>query len=960
MITHPIIRFGVLAVSIILPAGLSTGAEFYSIEGISTTSVNDLWPLSNLIQGPGVGFDAVEPFDKLVGGETGNWVTDDPGGFPSDYIAVAGKPVLVLDLGQEVSLREISVWGYASSNANGVSAYSLRFAAAADGPEGFGTSITYNPAFMLSNDDTIRQSEFFETEVTARYVEFTAEDNFFVEPGDGSQGGVAGGDRAGLGEIAFEVLSVDAEPRIVVPGAVEFGVTDQVLPFQVNVLNAGEADLLLSAVSLSGPNSDAFAIVSSPDSVTSLQTLPIELTADPTGRPGEQLEATLTIASNDPDNPEVSVSLLARPQPRFYDIVSVESSTMASDLYPASNLIQGPEVGFDADPPHDKLLDGQTGNWVTAADAGFPADYIELVGMPVLIFDLGADVLLSEISAWGYASSNANGVKEFSLRFATDADGPAGFGVSIDYNPSFMMEIDHIQRNSYDLEQPVAARYVELTATDNQFVAPGDGSGGEVPGGDRVGLGEVAFEIRDITLGQLSAPFSCDFGTLTELSGPQTKPLTLTNESEVATVNVVAVRITGDDAAFFSVGDIPASFAPGASAATTITFTPTLQRGSLRARLEIDTNNGQEDSVTLVRLLVRVENSNKLIARYQMDETEGSSLLDSSGYGIHGVYETSGGGAYTLGAEALAGGTAVRFSDNGETGAGFGKVDGLPELGVFSISLWINVDPADEGTTSALFGMGEVPGTPFGVAFASTDEADPLQWLSDGSDVSLETQGLIQSGETTHFVFTYAGVENSNPPMADRLIVYVNGELSDEAADAPGFHPAMGGPFLIAAAGGQLGLTGTVDDVQIYLAELSADDARFLYENPGQTLGAGNGEIDSDGDGLTDAEEAALGTDPNNPDSDGDGTPDGVEVAAATDPLNPASFFQVLSLSRSGEGVTLTWPSASGRSYAIQSNASLLPETWIDGLTGIAGDQGQTSATVPSTSSAQHYRVVLE
>ncbi|MEH2565037.1 hypothetical protein [Bradyrhizobium sp. AZCC 2289] len=36
--------------------------------------------------------------------------------------------------------------------------------------------------------------------------------------------------------------------------------------------------------------------------------------------------------------------------------------------------------------------------------------------------------------------------------------------------------------------------------------------------------------------------------------------------------------------------------------------------------------------------------------------------------------------------------------------------------------------------------------------------------------------------------------------------------------------------------------------------------------------------VDSDGDGLTDVEERALGTDPNNPDTDGDGLPDGWEV----------------------------------------------------------------------------------
>lgn len=45
-------------------------------------------------------------------------------------------------------------------------------------------------------------------------------------------------------------------------------------------------------------------------------------------------------------------------------------------------------------------------------------------------------------------------------------------------------------------------------------------------------------------------------------------------------------------------------------------------------------------------------------------------------------------------------------------------------------------------------------------------------------------------------------------------------------------------------------------------------------------------EPDSDGDGLTDTVELALGTDPNNPDTDGDGLGDGAEVNAyGTDPL---------------------------------------------------------------------------
>lgn len=44
---------------------------------------------------------------------------------------------------------------------------------------------------------------------------------------------------------------------------------------------------------------------------------------------------------------------------------------------------------------------------------------------------------------------------------------------------------------------------------------------------------------------------------------------------------------------------------------------------------------------------------------------------------------------------------------------------------------------------------------------------------------------------------------------------------------------------------------------------------------------------DTDGDGLTDAEEVLYGTDPTNPDTDGDGVNDGDEIAAGTDPTVP-------------------------------------------------------------------------
>ena len=47
--------------------------------------------------------------------------------------------------------------------------------------------------------------------------------------------------------------------------------------------------------------------------------------------------------------------------------------------------------------------------------------------------------------------------------------------------------------------------------------------------------------------------------------------------------------------------------------------------------------------------------------------------------------------------------------------------------------------------------------------------------------------------------------------------------------------------------------------------------------------------VDDDNDGLSDAEEAALGPNPILADTDGDGFDDGAEVAAGSDPLDPES-----------------------------------------------------------------------
>jgi len=115
-----------------------------------------------------------------------------------------------------------------------------------------------------------------------------------------------------------------------------------------------------------------------------------------------------------------------------------------------------------------------------------------------------------------------------------------------------------------------------------------------------------------------------------------------------------------------------------------------------------------------------------------------------------------------------------------------------------------------------------------------------------------------------------------------------------------------------------------------------------------------NAVTDSDGDGLTDAEEGAAGTDPNNPDTDGDGASDGDEVALGF--FDP-TVSDMPRIRRSGvlNGLLcIEWDVIAGVTYQVQKTYSLANPIWVAAPNGSTLDQ-QSTRTATTNGSIIYY-----
>ncbi|MDA0859152.1 MAG: thrombospondin type 3 repeat-containing protein, partial [Verrucomicrobia bacterium] len=106
-------------------------------------------------------------------------------------------------------------------------------------------------------------------------------------------------------------------------------------------------------------------------------------------------------------------------------------------------------------------------------------------------------------------------------------------------------------------------------------------------------------------------------------------------------------------------------------------------------------------------------------------------------------------------------------------------------------------------------------------------------------------------------------------------------------------------------------------------------------------IGEGNrvATLDPDGDGYTNLQESALGT----------------------NPMDFSSTFNVKTIERNGNSLTITWSSVSGKKYQVQAATQLNPSSWQDVEEVMTANSVETTkmVTVPADASAYFVRVNL-
>ncbi|MEN9019982.1 MAG: LamG-like jellyroll fold domain-containing protein, partial [Verrucomicrobiales bacterium] len=317
----------------------------------------------------------------------------------------------------------------------------------------------------------------------------------------------------------------------------------------------------------------------------------------------------------------------------------------------------------------------------------------------------------------------------------------------------------------------------------------------------------------------LIGPSVTPFGQLDE-SQAVTVMASIRNSGRTQVLGITEATIVGANSALFTLGEVPAQVQPNETITIEISLDPQGAKGNFDAVLQLTTND-PSTPVAQFDISAFIPVSPNLIAHYKLDETDGDRLIDDSGFGRNGTFNTTQGNL-TLGQDPLAAGTAATFAEGAMAEVG---PDVFPVFENFTISLW-HVPGETNGATS-IVSRGDGAGDPFALVGSGTT----LLWFTGGSEDPLTLGDALTLGEAHHLVVT---VENGLSS------VYIDGALVD-SAETSAFLDKENNSLQFGAANGILGINGSLDDIQIYNRALTSGEVGDLFTNPGEVVGGGGG-----------------------------------------------------------------------------------------------------------------------
>ncbi len=329
---------------------------------------------------------------------------------------------------------------------------------------------------------------------------------------------------------------------------------------------------------------------------------------------------------------------------------------------------------------------------------------------------------------------------------------------------------------------------------------------------------------------------------------------------------------------------------------------------------------------------------------------------------------------YTTWSNSLTRGTgfgAWSLTSSGSSGHFLAQTSSHANMSVGSASgfgLWAN--NAGISTATRNFSTAMVAGDSFALRFDNN-------WINNGSEVGF---ALADSSGNVKFRFYFVGGENNyritdSTTARDSGLAYSeNGlNLTLTLTSATGYTLSTGNTNItgtLASAGGAISRlivenknAGPDTPYNLYIGAMT--HTRQLSDAGTITATASVLSYSGTTDGIDNSWWALYGIAEGNRgatlDPDGDGFSNLQEFALGTNPMDSSSTFKVKTIERNGNSLTITWSSVSGKKYQVEAATLLNPITWQIVGEVLTANSGETTkaVTVPAEASAYFLRVNL-